>query len=1444
MVDRKKRLERNQLFQFAAEIIKKVNNPYKRDVDLAYKKLTSPAGNVAIAHLLKEIVGNMLAAKDRMFFELVQNADDAASQKGVHIKVKTAGDFLIISHNGVSFDKDDFDAIVSAANGTKKTDENKTGYKGIGFKTVFKEANRVFIKTGGYQFKFDKSDARFTDFDSFYFFVNELRTKEQQQYFLTNCVDERNRFKGVEDIPWQLEPIWVDVFPKELGHFFTKSNVAIALEIGKQKIIEKDGYCQAIEEIITNPKFMLFLRNTNRIDFNDKSISKSVRDGEIILKNSFNENRLEYYKIFDYKVKISAIEERKLGFRQNIIEQNDEGKIIDANFIDDANKIIDNIPSKIALNESTTISFAIPINTDKNGAFKPNETDISIFAFLPTLVKEFDFSVFINANFLLTPDRQHILGDNPWNFFLMDELAFKLVDLAANLCLKGDYSALRVLKAEYFDYRTPDLRQLAEHFNSAYKTALESEAFILNHKGELAKQNEIIIDNTGLSGIVGADLFCQLLDTEKCLPSERIDCKILEEDIFEHIETLKFDDIIETITNSSDINDWFISATEEQKKALYKLIDKSNIKAREDKLRSFVSNLPLFQFGEEYKSYAEIDFSECIITTERIEPITKILSKLCFICSNNLFDKNHPLYEFVDLQKEEELFDTIKESDFSKLTVDERKSLFLALVNFKGVGEATLMKGIALFKNVNGDFKPLGEMISYRTNSPEWLNSYIICQEDYSEDIAKYLIDKDVEFEDIIWKNKDKYGISIVDLYSKYPWTDEKYTRMLIKEYKEKNEYRDLLPLIENSGKETQKCYLTSLNKIDLFEGNIYKKESFEFRILQLALGVYETPSDFSPKLFYEGKCVKEFSVKDDIVCDYPQDGETKKVTLSLSKILPQYRNVSDSLNKIKNLFENGIDLDIFFDASPKSFYEIQNELNKHLNLPEREFPKWVNRGNASQYLFVIYYRRKRRGWFGSYVPVVELCNENDDFVFELLDILYDNKVFIKGSPFSCLDINFTGQFFDCKYSSESEHLLPSIEKWANDEKKKDYLVHNGVKTTISLSIKFRQLFLENMPIDFVEEMSDYEIASSIAYIAKADCIKRPFVGKNQITILTSLKEKECCNLSDNWDEKRMEENSKEWDSPQYNDWIKNHYPKIYLYPSFLPSNLSYKSELLINYEDVDNFYYYNKEAKKLFVSKERKIEDILFEIAKEGKSDLGLDDYKFLCLDKILVSQENIEEKDKTIKSLTESNEKKDELIAELQAKLKQFEKDDFGRDGTVKVSGSDNTSLPKLSQYEAQVEAQKRLMQEHLNWEFPTGYGEWDNKTQKPYHFSTVEVKDDKNNVLYIVLKSYKKKESFKINPEEWDWIQNGAQLLIYDGKNIVPHKKEDLIRNQSNISITFSTENLDIEDKISVFSETLHYFKELHFDFDSFKVSDMRNMYNTIDVKQNSISDEEGL
>lgn len=1444
LVDKKKRLERNQLFQFTAEIINKTDNPYKKDVDLAFKKLTSPAGNVAIAHLLKEVVGNMLAAKDRMFFELVQNADDAASESGVRIKVKTEGDFLVVSHNGVSFDKDDFDAIVSAANGTKKSDENKTGYKGIGFKTVFKEANRVFIKTGGYQFKFDKSDVRFTDFDSFYFLVNGLRTKEQQQAFLANCAGERNKFKGVEDIPWQLEPIWVDVFPEKLGQNFAKSNVAIALEIGEQKILGKDGYCQAIEEIITNPKFMLFLRNTNRIDFNDKSVSKSVKDGEITLKNSFNESRLQHYKLLDYNVKINALEERNLGFRQNIIEQNDEGRILDANFIDDTNQVIDNIPSKIALNESTTISFAIPIG--QNGTFEPNENEaeISIFAFLPTLVKEFDFSVFVNANFLLTPDRQHILGDNPWNYFLMEELADKLVELAANLCLKKDYNALNVLKPKCFEYQTPDVKQLAEHFNSAYKSALESEAFILNHKGDLSRIDKIALDIPGLSKLVGEDLFCKFMRTNKKLPSASIDCSILRKGLFDKlVDKYDLNDVLERITDNSEFNGWFVASSEDQKETFYRWINwikDKNYEPSEGCLKHLVCHLPLFQFEEEYKSCKEISSSDNIVTTEQIIPIKGILSKLGFVCSDNVFDESHPLYVFVELQDEDDLFNSIKDCDFSDLTADERKSLFFALADFDGVGEAKL-KDIALFHNLNGDAKPLGEMVAYRDNVPQWLSEYVLCEEDNDSELSDYLISQKDEFKSIIQEHIGEIDTPITELYKTYKneWTGQ-CTRQIIDEYEIDNE---ILTIIEESDTKTKEYFLNSFQKLELHSTSTYKKDSYEYRVLQLVLSVYDEPSDFSSKIYFDGQCIKDFSISDDVVCDFYQDGETKKVKLSLAKLLPQYQNQSDSIYKIKALFENKKDLDKFFETESKSVYEVHKELNQYLSIPESYYPVWNVNGNVQQFLFATYYRRQKKGWNNLYVPKIDLNKETDEFVYELLDFLFDNGISVEESPFTYhLKKCFIGKYFDSDYVFDGERLLPTIEKWADDEKKIKYLKDNSVQTSDCIAIQFRKLFLEDKPIDFTDKLEGEEIESGIEFFATAEGFKRPFVGKNQKNVLLALKNK-CKDLTCNWDDKKMEEKSREWDSKEYKEWIEDHYPKVFIYPGMLPSQLSYNDELLLNYEDSENDYYFNSQEKKLYVSNTRKIEEILlFEVVKDGKCGFGLNDYKFLCSDgKVSLTQEekddydNLKDEKEKIKSaLQKRGLNYDDLL-----KGDEIDEDKEGFDGPI-IKKASMSPLGDERKIDAQIEAQRKLQEMFPNWEYPDGFG-------KGGVYSTFEVIKGNNIVISVVLKSHKASdEPLKINPNEWDYLMDGAKLFIYTGSDIKELEPKYLIEKQPKIALSFCTENLDIEERITAFSDSLHYFKELSFDFESFNLSEkaksIEGIYNKNEGFQNSTSDND--
>jgi hypothetical protein len=42
---------------------------------------------------------------------------------------------------------------------------------------------------------------------------------------------------------------------------------------------------------------------------------------------------------------------------------------------------------------------------------------------------------------------------------------------------------------------------------------------------------------------------------------------------------------------------------------------------------------------------------------------------------------------------------------------------------------------------------------------------------------------------------------------------------------------------------------------------------------------------------------------------------------------------------------------------------------------------------------------------------------------------------------------------------------------------------------------------------------------------------------------------------------------------------------------------------------------------------------------------------------------------------------------------------------------------------------------------------------------------------------------------------------------------------MRNQSHIDIAFSTENLDIEERLTKFSQSMRYFKDIQFKFSSF-------------------------
>lgn len=82
---------------FSAELVNAIplSDPYKELVEKSFKENNAPKSNRESASYLKEIGADMYTDRDRMFYELLQNADDASSLRGVKVMVQIKDNYLI-----------------------------------------------------------------------------------------------------------------------------------------------------------------------------------------------------------------------------------------------------------------------------------------------------------------------------------------------------------------------------------------------------------------------------------------------------------------------------------------------------------------------------------------------------------------------------------------------------------------------------------------------------------------------------------------------------------------------------------------------------------------------------------------------------------------------------------------------------------------------------------------------------------------------------------------------------------------------------------------------------------------------------------------------------------------------------------------------------------------------------------------------------------------------------------------------------------------------------------------------------------------------------------------------------------------------------------------------------------------------------------------------------
>lgn len=414
---------------------------------------TNEAENVVdIAKALEALSSDLYTDSKRFIYELLQNADDATVDDSKNqIAIRFFSDYMVFAHNGKEFSKRDIEGLCAVSHGTKRNDKTKTGYKGIGFKSVFGQSNQVIIYTDGEYFKFDKN----FDFEWNLGWAKTQKVWEQ---------DNDREFVW----PWQIIPIYTEqeFIDKDIKVYLDNKNFKVATVL---KLDHIDNVKNEMEELLKSLNMFIFLRHIDKLSiFIDKEVVIEVEhlsDNEIILKK-------------DQKV-VSSWLLKKIDLELN---ETIKTKI----------KNDQNIPDK--LKETDSIELLLCAKKTSSGIQKVHEEDSLLFSYLPTSVKT-NIPVLVNSSFIMGANRQDLHIDSPINQWLFYNISYQLIKWIGELVItEYSFQAYRLL---------PDKLNLAYELNNEYEEgkhkAINDIPLLISEKGKLLRVKDAIFDEVGLS---------------------------------------------------------------------------------------------------------------------------------------------------------------------------------------------------------------------------------------------------------------------------------------------------------------------------------------------------------------------------------------------------------------------------------------------------------------------------------------------------------------------------------------------------------------------------------------------------------------------------------------------------------------------------------------------------------------------------------------------------------------------------------------------------------------------------------------------------------------------------------------------------------------------------------------------------------------------------------
>ena len=431
----------------------------------------NPEQAITTANLCDTISRDINTDSQRFIYELLQNADDASNQSGIlDVRVDFVGDFVVVSHKGEPFSKIDIESISSAGDGTKTGDSNKTGFKGIGFKSVFSHSNFVIIKSGNFCFKFDKQH-----------WANHWNNAWGSQSAWKAERKTKNKDESLK-MPWQIIPIWTEL-PNELKNLSIFQDYSVSTIIRYDKV---EQLKKALNDLFSESQIVLFLRS--------KQVKVSINTSEkIVLEKGVSG------EVTTLKRNGNTLSEWLIKTEQFSIPDTVQAEI----------NADDKSPKKLKEAKQTEISFAIQVDKGKLKAV--DKENRLIFTYLPTSIN-YDFPFLVNASFLTDAGRQHLHQDTFWNNWLFKQIPIKFFTWVAELAHKDSKYNKQFLTVVPHKLGGS---LLESSFNEGFNSALQTIAFVPNLKGDLLKVKESVFDKTNISQFINSQTLINYINESR-----------------------------------------------------------------------------------------------------------------------------------------------------------------------------------------------------------------------------------------------------------------------------------------------------------------------------------------------------------------------------------------------------------------------------------------------------------------------------------------------------------------------------------------------------------------------------------------------------------------------------------------------------------------------------------------------------------------------------------------------------------------------------------------------------------------------------------------------------------------------------------------------------------------------------------------------------------------